>query len=374
MKWIDLFKLAIKDLKGQWATLPVAAVAVAAFCLCYAGAIITTVQQEKALPYELIVSVESAAKLSDGIIAQIAEIPDVVAVTAVLNVPVTIKTGKYASQFTLAGVEAEYLNESFSQGGSFPEDSVMPYVVLNDSSCKLFSKGGKDSEAEAPEINWLNVNYSLQTDVESRGIASKVCGIFAVEEKEAGQHPAAYISLSVAKELLRKSGQSVDPKAAWVRVSNIGRVEGVSKAIAPLGFTVIDPNEELQARWDTKIMEMRYLLVLGVLSLLCSTALFSLRRKAFILEQKGALDMLRWLGMKQGVMNRLFLLQSLTLSFSGVLLGLVVSLSLPPFLPPELLGVSCFTLPAPFSVIIADAIICIVSPFSLSDIFHHAEM
>lgn len=358
MKWFDLTKLAAKNLKGRWTALPMAGVAVAAFCLCFSGAILTKVQQEKTVPYELVVASEGTASLSDSLIAEISEIPDVEAATAIVQVPASMKTGKYSAQMTLTGIDAAYLEEMFLQGIIFPDSSVMPYIVLNEAACKLFSEDGKGAGAETPEIDWLNASYSLQTGVENRVITSKVCGILAEGEKETEQHPAAYICLSVAKELLRKSGQSADLKAARVRITNIGRMESVSKVVADLGLNVTNSNEELQARWDAEMKEMRYLLVIGAFCLLYSAALLSARKKVLTLEQKGALEMLRWLGMKQGDMNGLFLLQSLTLSFFGILLGLIVSLSLPSFLPPELVGVSFFTLPIPFRAIAASAIIC----------------
>ncbi len=368
MKWVDLIKLAAKNLKGRWAALPVAGVAAAAFCLCFAGAIFTTVQQEKTLPYELIVSSEGAVKLSDSKIAEITEIPDVVDATAVLQVPVNIKTGKYSAQLTLAGVDAAYLKEPFSQGNSFPDSSVMPYIVLNDAACRQFLDGETAPGNEPPEIDWLNAGFSLQTGADGQGIISKVCGILTKEENDDDQAPAAYISLSAAKQLLRKSGQSTDYTAAHVRVINIGQAESVSKAIAALGMTVTNSNEELQAQWDAALKEMGYLIVIGVFCLLGSSVLFSARRKVFILEQERALDMLGWLGMKQKDINRLFLLQALTLSFLGIAIGLIVSLSLPSFLTMELVETSLFTLPIPFGVVAGSVLICVaVSLFSLLD-------
>jgi hypothetical protein len=361
MKWIDLIRLAARTLKGRWAALPVVGVAVAAFCLCFAGAVFTTVQQEKALPYELIVSSEGAVKLSDRIIAEISNIPDVVAVTAVLHVPVTIKTGKYAAQLTLAGMDAAYLREPFSQGSGFPDSSVMPYIVLNDAACKLFSDGETSSDKETPEIDWLSAGFSLQIGEGGLGVTSKVCGILAEEEKKSGQEPVSYISLSAAKQLLRKSGQSTDYSTAHVRVPNIGEAHSVSRAIAALGMTVTNSNEESQARWDAALKEIGYLLAMGVLGLLCSAVLLSAQRKILDFEQKGALEMLRWLGMRRRDMIGLFLLKSLMLLFSGIAAGLIVGLSLPSFLPPELAGASYFTLSIPPGVAAASAVICIAA-------------
>ena len=330
MRMYDLFQLAVKTIRGRWAVLPATGVAAGVFCLCFAGAILTAVQQEKALPYELIVSPESNEGIADGDIRKISEIPDVVAVTAVLRFPVNVKTGSYSAQLTLTGIEAEYIQEKFTDGGVFPDNSAMPYIVLNDAARKQFSESEKASGDEAPEIDWLNAVFSLQAGEGGRWIPSKVCGIFSDEGGE-NTEPAAYISLSAAKELLRNSGQSTNYLIAHVRVSNIGRAVNVSKAITALGFAVTNANAELQKKWDAQIKEMRYLLMLGGLCLICSTVFIVTWKRTYRIEQEPALGMLRWMGMKHRDMGKLYALQSLLLFLIGSAVGIAVSIFLTSF-------------------------------------------
>ena len=146
MRIFDRIRLALKNLRGKWAVLPAAGVAIAAFCLCFAGAILTTVQQEKAQPYELIVSAGDAS-LSDNDMAEISQIEDVTAATAVLQVPATVSVGEYVAALTLTGADADYLEDSYSQGGVFPDDSVMPYIVLNEAALKRFSESGTTDDS-----------------------------------------------------------------------------------------------------------------------------------------------------------------------------------------------------------------------------------
>ena len=137
MRISDLLWMALKNLKGKFNALIVVGVAISAFCLCFAGAVLLTVQQEKSLPYELNV-LSGTDKLSDNEVAEISKLPDVTAASPMLQVPVTVQTGGYKTQLILTGIDGSYLNEAFSQGGVFPDSSDMPYIVLNKAACKLF--------------------------------------------------------------------------------------------------------------------------------------------------------------------------------------------------------------------------------------------
>ncbi len=347
MKIFDLIRLAVRNLKGRWAVLPVIGFAVAAFCLCFSGAISTTVQEEKSQPYELVLSAQGSVGVTDSTIADILKIADVKAATSILQVPVAIQAGEYTAQLTLTGVDAGYPGGVYTQGNMFLADSVMPYIVLNEAACKQFAKEEKNIGKETPDIDWLNAGYLLRIGEESRGVTSKVCGILSDgDEKDA--EPAGYVSLSVAKELLRDSNQPATAQAAWVRVTNIGSANAVSKQLSALGLTVTNSTEELQVEWDVEMKEMVYLIVIAAFCLTCASLMIAANRAITLEQKKEAFEMLRWMGMKDRNISRLFLLHALIVSVFGALIGLVAGLSLPSFLPPELKGTSSYTLSIPF--------------------------
>lgn len=359
MKIFDLTRLAVRNLKGRWAVLPVIGFAVAAFCLCFAGAILTTVQEEKAQPYELLLLAQDNAGITDSTIADILKIPDVKAATSILQVPVMVQTGEYTAQFTLTGMDAGYLEGVYIQGNVFHADSVMPYIVLSEAACKQFAKEEKDAGKETPDIDWVNAGYSLNIGEESRSVTSKACGILS-DGGEKDAEPDAYVSLSVAKELLRESNQPTVAQVSWVRITNIGCADSVSKQIAALGLNVTNSNEQMQTEWDVEMKEMVYLLVIAVFCLICASLMLAANRAVTLERQKQAFEMLRWVGMKDRSISRLFMLHALIVSVFGALIGLVVSLSLPSFLPPELKGTSSYTLSVPFIVAAGSFGVCIL--------------
>jgi len=359
MKRFDLVRLACRSLTGRQAVLPAAGIAAAAFCLCFAGTIFTTVQQEKAQPYELILSSEGNTSLTDNIMAEISQMQSVLATTPALPVHVVVKTGEYSAKLTLTGIDAVYMEADFSSGSRFPDNSVMPYIVLNEAACKQFANSkAYVQEAETPEIDWLRAGFSLQAGEGSRWITSKVCGILTKEEAEETQEPAAYISLSVAKELLQNSGQSAEYTTAYVRVTDIGQAASVSKALAALGLSVTNSTGELQAGWDADIKEMVYLVVTGAFGLCCASVLLAAERRISLLQQRQAWDMLRWMGLKVRSLRSLFCIQNLLLSVIGTALGILAATALPLFLSSGTVTESNFALAVPFQVAVVSAVIC----------------
>lgn len=375
MKIYDLIRMASKNLHSKWVILPIAGIAISAFCLSFAGTVLITVGQEKALPFELVLSAEGSNNLSDKTLADIAKLPDVEIVTPLLQVPARVKTGVYSAQLMLTGIDPAYLQEGFTAGDVFPDNGVMPYIVLNNSACKQFSDenietepgsdtgagtnttsgNGDDADADAPKINWLNAGFSVQSG-DGRWTVSKVCGILTGDDR---QESAAFISLSAAKDLLQKSGQSTDYTGADIRITNIGSADSVSQAIAALGLNVTNSNTELQAKWDTELKEMTYLIVIGIFCLICTTGLMASRTKISMLEQKETWTMLQWIGMKKVDIGRLFVIQAMMISLIGIVVGIIGSTSLPSFLSPDLKETSIFILQTPFEIAAISIAVCI---------------
>lgn len=364
MKLFDLIRIAAKELKGFWTVLIAFGMAAAAFCMCFAGAILISVSQEENMPYEL--NVSGNVGLKDADITKISAIPQVRAATLVLQVPVTIKTGDYSAELTLTGIDSAYINQKFSQGGVFPNSSVMPYIILNNAACMEFSKPGSIPSADGtgnedvPDINWLTTGFTIQAGGENSTVTAKVCGILKSEdEDQQEEQPQGFISIAAAKGLLKTGGQDAGISTADVRVKNIGCAAAVSQAIETLGYQVSNPNEDLQKKWDSEYGEMAYLIVGGAFLLFLMAVLSAARRKIYVFQQKEAYAMLRWMGMKN--IRSLFSIQSAILSLIGIAAGIIIALSLPSFLSQDLKGISVYMLPIPFEAVAVSLIICIIT-------------
>jgi len=365
MRFIDLLRIAAKNIKGRWAVLPIIGIAISMFCLCFAGATLKSVQEEKSLPHMLNIGAGSI-DVTDNVIADIYEIPEVTHVTPILEIPASVKIDENTMEIILTGIESTYFTETFVQGGEYPESSVMPYIVMNESAgeqlAALQDDGGFGEQADAAQIDWISKNAAISTTGEGRWIVSKISGVLADNDM---QEAAMYISIATAKELLQDSGQSTDYIGANVRITNIGHAQSVSKAICILGLSVSNSSEELQAAWDIKMNEITYLIIGGLFCLLCSSVLLVAWRKISLLEQRQAYTALRWMGMKEGIIGRLFVAQAAMISLFGIAIGILVSTSLPAFLSFELKETSIFTLPVTFGIVALCGGICFVSSILL---------
>lgn len=365
MRISNLAYLAWKNLKGNWAVLPVIGFAIAAFCLCFAGAILTVVQEEKAQPYEIIVATQESKSLTDNDIAEMTKLEDVVAVTGILEVPTRMILGEYAAELTLTGMNSSYINGTYVAGSAYPADTVMPYIVLNEAARKAFSiksasgsdNSGDTTASAAPEIDWLNVSITVQLGEESKPVTAKICGLLTASD-EKDEDPAVYISLSSAKTLLEQSGQNTGYASLRVRVTNIGSAESVSKGISALGLLVSNSTEELQAGWDTDTKEFTYLLVIGIFGLLCASFLLAAWRALSLCRQRHEFESLRYLGMKERDIRRLFAVQTGMLALIGIAVGVLTALVLPSFLSTGEAMDTNFLLPIPFNVILGSVVVC----------------
>ncbi len=356
MKISDILRIAAKNINGKWALFPALGAAIAMFCFCFVGGAAADVGAQKAQPYELNVS-PGTEELTDSVILDISQNEDVKAVTPVILVPAQIDVGEYSAQLVLAGIDGAYLEGEFEEGGIFPDTSTMPYIVINEEAAVQFMDDGKAVDEEQG-IDWLNESIKIQVGDGARHIVSKISGILKNEEEN--EQAAAYVSLSVSKQLLQQSGQYTGYSGALVRIVDMGSAESVSKQIFASGLIVANPNEELQTEWDALMKEANYLLAAGIFGLVGTVVLVAAWRKISLAEQEQAYAMLHWMGMKIKTLRRLVAVQCVMISLAGVALGLVVSVSLPAFLS-QGVGESIFTMTIPLETAALSALICVVT-------------
>lgn len=349
MRILDLFSIALKNLRGRWMVMPALCIAVSMFCFCFAGTVLTTVQQEKSMPCELIITSEGSG-ISDSTIAEISKTPDVLAVTPILPVSMNVRVQDKSEQLTMLGIDADYLRGTYAEGDVFPKSSVMPYIVLNQETSKLFKNDKADDNGETIEVDWLNANVSVQVSEEARPVISKISGILSDDEEL--QEQAAYISLSCAKQLLEKSGQSTDYTKVKARIKNIGCAERISDAIHTLGLNVINTNKDLQTKWDMQTKEMTYLMGAGVLCFVCFLVLTVAWIKITILARNTEYNTLLWVGARNSEIRWISAIQVFVISLIGIGIGSVVASSLRFFITPKFKETSIFAIAIPFEVCI----------------------
>ena len=158
MRTLDSWRLALKSLRPGFAAVYICLLALAVCGVYFSAAAMYSVLTEKAEPCELAVTSGTYRAISDETARELAAIPDVLAATNRIELPVTLIAGKYEAALTLVGVDAGYLDVQYDMGGVFPENSVMPWIVLNKESRKVFRDPDDTTRREAsyiPPVDWL---------------------------------------------------------------------------------------------------------------------------------------------------------------------------------------------------------------------------
>ncbi len=226
---------------------------------------------------------------------------------------------------------------------------------MNEAACKLFKKADEKADADkAPDIDWLNTSVLLSLG-EKSPVTAKVCAIL---DSEKNDKATAYISLNAAKALLKDGGYNA-ARQAHVRIKNIGCAGDVSTRLSAFGLTAENADTELQARWDGWTMEMTYLFIMGFVLLLCSMALISAWRRITVIENQEAYEALHYQGMGRRTITHIFALHALTTSLVGAVVGILIALILPAFLPQDLAGVSIFMLQTPVTMMLICMALCV---------------
>ena len=320
MKLTDYLAMAGHSLHRSFDTAGTLFTAAAVTVLCFSGAILTTIHDEKAAPCELSVTAPSYLAITEQSIQDFRAIADVMDATGTVEMPVTAVSGKYAASLTLVGIDGDYLhNLVYITGEPFPADGAMPWITLSKVAAQTFmdpTDKTKRAASYMPDIDWLNADFSLQLGEGT--IFAKVSGLFE------GDEPAAYIGQDIARTLLQGHGLPSGYTGARVRVTNIGAAEAVSKAITDQGYEVANRDSARQEKWDAQTREAIYLAVLVTAGFLCAVLIWRTGAALHQEEKRRQTDALRWVGMSESAIRGIGVLRSIYLAFIGAVLGIAV--------------------------------------------------
>ena len=344
MKNTDIFIYALRSMRPGFAAVYILALLLATACFCFAGAIWADVWTEKQEPCVLSVTAPGYVELNEQTIQDMLEIPEVVEASGRLELSVKVTSGSYTADLNLTGIDGAYLDAVYTQGGLFPEQSAMPWLVLSEAAARSFTdpdKAAQKKKDELPSIDWLSADFTIQTGEIT--VAAKVCGLTD------GEEPTGYISRDMAKTLLQRQGQPAAYTSAAVRITNIGAAEAVTQQIAALGFQVENMDSARQVKWDLQLREAAYLLLLGASVFVCAMLIRTaegLRNRDRECAQTQAL---RWMGMPAAKIRALGLAGDICLDILATALGVVVSYIVAWAIPPEMREGTNFALSMPWS-------------------------
>lgn len=221
-------------------------------------------RQELDSPYVLPGTVTGQADLEKYM-----EVPSVEAATPVLSFESKLTAKDAALSGTVTAVLADYLDLSISQGGPFPNDTNMPFVVLNEYASKNFLTESKSKVT-------LAVNDTLTMTIGEEEQSAILCGIF----EDGLEQPVIYMSYPLAARIIPK-GDGID---LLFRLGKTEDLKSGAKALKKLGVSV-SYDEALPERWQLTKQQIYQTAISSLVLLLCAAVQMVGQHKR---EQTGA--------------------------------------------------------------------------------------
>lgn len=364
MKKFELYKLSFRLAKRKYNILPILGIAAAAVCLITAAKGYLEVQEQKARPFELIAT---GSDIQNEPIRTISKFDTVLRATAVFPVSATMIADQYSANVVLNGVSASYLNKNFEKGDVFPDNTVMPYIVLNNAAVKQFLDKDNKAVPKGKNIDWLSRTILLQlggkdgktvpkdkntegkdskaapedkntegkagksvsedksTDRLSRTtvqqlegqVTAKICGIL----EDDSEIPQAYISLSSAKALA-----AADYTEIRIQLKNAGSEPAASKKLSSLGLQVKNADKDLLSEWEKTETSSRFFFSEGLVALICTFAILQKNKQIEHGQNSKQYEMLRFIGVSQKNIRLIFIYMDAFVISTGVALGIIINL------------------------------------------------
>lgn len=238
------------------------------------------IKQGDAVPCELVVSTDGAFDE-----AKLWELQGVQSVTPILRFNATLSTKEASCTLTVEAVRSGALKQDQISGSVFPEESNMPYLVLNTAAVKAF----RDEAGRKTDSLDLDGSFVLSAD---RELPAKVCGVCEDEKAE----PMAYMSYTTAHALFGTSGQH--GVTLRLTLDNAGSEPAVVSKLQELGFAAeVDETRAIQWAALQEQLKSSFLLCIGIL--ISSAVLLCQRWKVEMVRYKESYQALELCGIEK---------------------------------------------------------------------------
>lgn len=185
------------------------------------------------------------------------QVKDIQRVSPVLRLETELSVEEYTLKCPIQAVYCSFLDLKFIEGVLFPNDSNMPYLVLNKAAAEAFA---------IKEDEKITVTANTEVLMKSGKLKCKasICGIF----DDGSETPAAFMSYDTA---IKEFSQSTS-KELLLALANKGACADVVKSIRRLGLNAsFDENEGL--RWNLLSRQVWLLALMSIGFIVCAYCL-----------------------------------------------------------------------------------------------------
>lgn len=204
------------------------------------------------------------------------KLPSVEAVTPVISFDTTLTAGEGTLSGTVTAVAAEYPELTFSQGNIFPNESNMPFLVVNRYAAENFLVGNSTREA-------LAVNDGITMTIDGEERAAILCGIF----EDGQEQPVICMSYTLASRAFPRTN-GID---LLFRLKKAEDLEAAAKALRRQRVS-LHYDESIPQGWRLTKQQMYQGFLSALVLLLCAAVQMGVqhrREKGEALPERQAL-------------------------------------------------------------------------------------
>ena len=262
------------------------------------------IQNEKNTPYELTVTTENGSIDLNTLM----QIEGVERISPVMNLNATLSLNEYKLDCEIRAVYSSFLSLKFTQGTMYPDNSNMPYLILNKAAAEGFAYEYQTITVSTEETVMMNTNGAERKAI--------ICGIF----DDRSETPTVYMSYDVAQKEYATSGQT----ELVFLLSNMGSAEDVVSALQRQNiYASFDPN--LTLAWELLHTQCWQTVLLSVGLLACAVALIREKRSVEITKARSKTTMLLLSGMTADTVGQIYPLRIVLTGVACVLTAALIS-------------------------------------------------
>ena len=210
-------------------------------------------QEEKLVPWELVGNTTN----EDIALDKLLSIEGVARVSPVIQFDTEIQFGEYKLNCQVQAVHSTFLYVDLSEGAIFPDDSNMPFMVLNKTAAESFLSDNKTKVK-------VSANTSVIMELNNEATNALICGIF----DDGKETPGVYMSYNFAsRTYMSQSGVKL-----IFSLSNKGDMEQIIQFLREEGISVIYDQNEL-IRWNMKGQQVWQFILISISFLFCAAVL-----------------------------------------------------------------------------------------------------
>lgn len=262
------------------------------------------IQEEKSVPYEIAASTDSPRIDLDTLM----QIEGVENISPIIYVDSSLHCDDYTLDCEMKAVYSSYLDLQFTQGVMYPDNSNMPYLILNKAAARSFAMDGKTYSVAPEDTVLLYANGSERKAV--------ICGIF----DDGSEIPAAYMSYNVAA---RAFSQGSGTELVFA-LENKGAAESIVSNLQRRGIYA-DFDSGISLSWELKQKQCRQTAMLSFGLFACSAVLIRQKRHVEKMERKGEMAALLLSGMTANDLRAMYLLRMILTEEICIMLVAVIS-------------------------------------------------